>query len=131
MTDLKSVNAVRNSRPIGLADIIVIVLMTAVALVFSVGGLGLGKTGNRVLITDGGKTVSYPLDKNREIVLDSLTVVICDGEVSVRDSICPDKICEYTGKISKVNQSIVCLPAGVIIVIDGESDFQVDTAQEK
>ena len=121
MTDIKSVNAVKNSPPVKAADVVLIALLAVAA----------GQKGDNVRIDADGKTYVYSLSENREIVLDSLTVVIENGKVYVKDAICSDKICEHTGKIDKVNQSIVCLPGNVVIVIEGEGDFQVDTGQEK
>lgn len=39
-----------------------------------------------------------------------------DG-IYVKETSCPDKICQKTGKINKSNQSIVCLPNKTIIYI--------------
>lgn len=131
MTDIKSVNAVKNSPPVKAADAVLIALLAVAAIIFSVFGLFTGQKGDNVRIDANGKTYVYSLSENREIVLDSLTVVIENGKVYVKDANCSDKICEHTGKIDKVNQSIVCLPGNVVIVIEGEGDFQVDTGQEK
>lgn len=131
MTDLKSVNAVKNFPPVKAVDVIVIALLSVAAIVCSVFGLFTGEKGGGVRIDADGNTYFYSLSEDREIALDTLTVVIEDGKVYVKDSVCADKICEHTGKIDKVNQSIVCLPGNVVIVIEGESDFQVDTGQEK
>ena len=57
-----------------------------------------------------------------------------DGEIPVTISIerdgacfvqsdCRDKICVKTGKLTKPGQSAVCLPAGVSIVLEGESEI--------
>ena len=35
---------------------------------------------------------------------------------------CPDQVCVHTGWISRPGQIAVCLPAGVIVKIEGESD---------
>lgn len=131
MTDINKVNAVKSSRPMRIFDIVIIALISLSAVVLSLTAFGTGGAGNRAAVTFDGRTEYYELSSDRTIKLETLTVVIEDGFVYVRDSECGDKICERSGKINKVNQSIVCLPAGVIVMVVGESDFQVDTGQEK
>ena len=131
MTDLKAVKAIKNSQPLRIVDVIVMIAIVAAALTLALTGALDGKPGARVKIADNGKTQEYPISENRTIELPSITVVIENGEVYVTDSTCPDKICEHSGKISRVNQSIVCLPAGIVITITGAGEFQTDTGQEK
>ena len=131
MTDLKAVKAVKNSQPLRLVDVIVMVVIAAAALTLAFTGILDGKPGARVKIAENGKTLEYPISENRMIELSSLTVVIENGEVYVTDSACSDKICEHTARISRVNQSIVCLPAGIVITITGSGEFLTDTGQEK
>ncbi|OGO77946.1 MAG: hypothetical protein A2Y23_04335 [Clostridiales bacterium GWB2_37_7] len=44
----------------------------------------------------------------------------------VQDVICPDKLCQKTGAINKVGQSIVCLPNKVNIYYEGDEESPVD-----
>ena len=131
MTDIKTIKAVKNSKPVRLVDVIVMAVVTAAALALAITGALGGKKGAAVTITEDGKTQEYPLGENRTITLRSLTVVIENGEAYVINPDCPDKICEHSGRISQVNQSIVCLPAGVVVGIKGAGEFQTDTGQEK
>ena len=131
MTDLKAVKAVKNSQPLRIVDVIVMVTIAAAVLTLALTGVLDGKPGARVKIAENGKTQEYQISENRTIELSSITVIIENGEVYVTDSTCPDKICEHSGKISRVNQSIVCLPAGIVITITGAGEFQTDTGQEK
>lgn len=131
MTDLKTVKAVKNSQPLRIVDVIVMAVIAAAALALALTGVLDGKPGARVKIAENGTTQEYPISENRTIELSSLTVVIENGKVYVTDSTCPDKICEHSGKISRVNQSIVCLPSGIVITITGTGEFQTDTGQEK
>lgn len=51
----------------------------------------------------------------------SNTLVIKDGKAWVSESSCKDHICEDTGKISKVGETIICLPNTLFITVtDGE-----------
>ena len=49
----------------------------------------------------------------------TLTVDIADGTVNVTDSDCPGHDCQHTPPISRSGQSIVCLPAQIVIHLEG------------
>ena len=63
------------------------------------------------------------LDKELVIPLDDgnyhLTVHVDGTGVYVSDSDCPGQDCVHTGAISRAGQSIVCLPAQVVISLVG------------
>lgn len=84
------------------------------------------KEGNTVLLTYGETTETYSLNVDRTIELTSngyhLTVKIEGGEVWVEDADCPDLVCKHTGKISKSGDVILCVPAGVRILVKGGGD---------
>lgn len=87
-------------------------------------GTGSAKT---VTITQGESRVSYSLAENREIELDcGGTIVIKNGEVSAIHMPCPDKICEKSGPISSPNESLLCLPNGVAVTIEPETEDKLD-----
>ena len=69
---------------------------------------------------------TYSLREDRVFFVEScgitLQITVDGGSVSVTESSCPDKICVTTGKISSVGQSVVCIPARVVIRIIGEED---------
>ena len=44
---------------------------------------------------------------------------IADGTVNVVDSDCPGHDCQHTPPISRAGQSIVCLPAQIVISLEG------------
>jgi hypothetical protein len=48
-----------------------------------------------------------------------LSVSIRGGTVRVTEAGCPGRDCVKTGEISRPGQSIVCLPAGILIRIEG------------
>ncbi len=131
MTDKRAINAIKESKPLRLFDVIVMAVVTVAALALALTGLVGGKKGARVVVTENGKTQEYSLGENREIKLTELTVVIDGGEAYVKDASCADKVCEHTGRISRVNQSIVCLPGGVVVKIVGSGEFQADTGQAR
>lgn len=101
--------------PVDLSVALVLVVICVLSVVLSY-----RRTGATVVITAPGLTASFPLDTDRRIELEHLTVVIENGQVYVADADCPDKVCQHTGKISRENQTIVCLPNRVTITITGE-----------
>ena len=54
------------------------------------------------------------------------TLVIQNGEAYMSYSNCPDHICENTGKIRHVGQTIICLPNRITVTIIGQTDEAVD-----
>ena len=53
-------------------------------------------------------------------------LVIRDGKAYVSSATCPDGICAGHRPISRVGESIVCLPHGVVITVVGEDTAQPD-----
>ena len=51
-----------------------------------------------------------------------INIVIDENGAYVRDVVCPDKVCQKTGLISKAGQSIVCLPNRVVVYIEGKDE---------
>ena len=49
----------------------------------------------------------------------TLTVDIADGEVNVTHSDCPGRDCQHSPAIRRAGQSIVCLPAQIVIHLEG------------
>ena len=49
----------------------------------------------------------------------TLTVTAEDGGLRVSEADCPTQDCVHTGAISRSGQSIVCLPARIIILLPG------------
>ena len=52
----------------------------------------------------------------------ALEIVSEDGEIWVESSDCPTQDCVHTGRITRGGQSIVCLPARVIVQLEGGSN---------
>ena len=102
----------------------VIVLGAAVAL-FVYGG----KKGNDALtciITDHGQEVERinvsALDDAEYIAVDGdyhLTVKLSPDGVEVTDSNCPHQDCVHSPRITRAGESIVCLPAQIVIHLEG------------
>ena len=95
--------------------------------------LGLSKrTGSAVQVSvDGVVKETFPLSENREYIIEGYdkgtnTLVIEDGKAWVKDTSCPDHLCEKMGKISSVGQSIICLPNRVVVEIVGDDAPEYD-----
>lgn len=73
------------------------------------------------------KTIPLTDKTNEKIIIDKKyenVIIIKNGEVYISHSTCPNQICVNTGKISKVSQSIVCLPNKILIEIVGSKNEQ-------
>ncbi|MCD7731994.1 MAG: NusG domain II-containing protein [Oscillospiraceae bacterium] len=110
------------------SDLLLFVAIVLVAVAIFAITTAMKSDGKAVVITLNGSTYTEAdLSKNVEIDVDGLlTVVIDGGEVYVKDSTCPDGLCERSGAISKSGESIVCLPCGVVVKItadEPEYDF--------
>lgn len=119
MANAAKIDALRSGRvvkPVDIFVISIIIISTIVVFVISIFWGG-GKT---VLVAVGGEKYTYSLDEDREIALESLTIVIDGGKVYVKDAKCPDLVCEKTGAIDASGGMIVCLPSGVVISITGD-----------
>lgn len=58
----------------------------------------------------------------------TLTVECSDGAVTVTQSDCPGQDCVHSGAISRAGQSIVCLPARIVIELVGTgADYDLVT----
>lgn len=84
------------------------------------------REGNEILITvDGERYGTYSLVKDQEILITgkagSNLVHIKNGEAWMEEADCPDGYCMRQGKISRANETIVCLPHKLVVeVIAGE-----------
>ena len=52
----------------------------------------------------------------------ALTVTAVGGAVSVTQSDCPGQDCVHSGAVSRAGQSIVCLPARIVVELVGAAD---------
>lgn len=126
--DRVKLERLRQSKPFGRLDIVVFAVV--VALTALVVWLSYRKAGATVEIVAEGYAAVFPLDEDRTVELDGLTVVIEGGSVYVTAASCPDKVCEHTGRIRHENQSIVCLPLRVTVTIRGDGAINGSTGQK-
>lgn len=119
-------------------DLLVVAAVLALAVCLGVrfwGGL------NAAPVQNGGLSVVVEIDGvevERARLLDysgqhvytnngyTLTVDSADGWVDVIQSDCPTQDCKHSGAIKRSGQSIVCLPAHIIITLVGtNADYDV------
>lgn len=76
-----------------------------------------------VISVAGEETRRVPLSDFAETTVTggsyTLRVSTRDGGVAVTDSDCPTQDCVHTGVITRAGQSIVCLPAQVVVHLEG------------
>lgn len=76
-----------------------------------------------VISVAGEETRRVPLSDFTETTVTggsyTLRVGTRDGGVAVTDSDCPTQDCVHTGVITRAGQSIVCLPAQVVVHLEG------------
>ena len=97
-------------------DFIVIGALCAVtAIIFLILNLS-SKPSVTVTVSQNNKIVyEGKIDEDKQIKLESNTVVIKNGEVFMKEATCKNKICVKHKKISKSGESIVCLPNRVTV----------------
>ena len=78
-----------------------------------------------VISVAGEETRRVPLSDFTETTVTggsyTLRVGTRDGGVAVTDSDCPTQDCVHTGVITRAGQSIVCLPAQVVVHLEGSA----------
>ena len=50
----------------------------------------------------------------------TLTLSVDDGQVQILDSDCPGQDCVHSGPITRAGQSIVCLPARIVVHLESD-----------
>lgn len=83
---------------------------------------------------DGTEKYRYSLTENVDTVICTgekneyeNRLVIKDGKAFISEANCPDKICAEHRAVSKVNESIVCLPHKLVIeIVSSESSNEPD-----
>ena len=91
------------------------------------------KKGAQVVVSvDSLEVARFPIDEDIVYEINGYeggknTLIIKDGEAYVVDSSCPDHLCENMGKISKVGQSVICLPNRVVVEIADDKEAEFDS----
>lgn len=89
--------------------------------------------GSRVIVSVDGKDVAtYLLSDDGEYFINGTNgltdvLVIRNGFAYMKEAACPDKLCIKQGHINKTGQSIVCLPARIVVVVQSDLNSEVDS----
>lgn len=51
-----------------------------------------------------------------------VTLIVEGGSIRFADALCPDKICERTGKLKNAGDTAACIPAKTVVTVTGDSD---------
>lgn len=121
----------KETRVIGLAikkyrtDVVVIVSLLLLSAIVLLVVFLTRQEGARVTVTVDGVTVGeYPLslDATYELRNGANVLTVEDGRAYMSYSSCPDHLCENTGRIKYVGETIVCLPNKVTVTVIGKDD---------
>ena len=111
------------------ADVIVIASLLLLSILILLVSDLTKKDGAYVEVEENGVVVgTYPLAVDSTYTLGGGTNILTvkDGVAFMSYSSCPDHICENTGKVKHVGQTIVCLPNRLTVTVVGDSDNSVD-----
>lgn len=76
----------------------------------------------------------YPLNVEREVIIEQDNAInilrISDGHADMTEADCPDRICVHSKPISKIGESIICLPHGIIVTVIDAPTYSVNDADE-
>lgn len=114
----------------GLAAVLVLLLAAACAAVIWFQGAGAASEDLVAVISvDGVETERLVLENGERTVEAggyTLHITLTETTVVVDRADCPTQDCVHTGRISRSGQSIVCLPARVVIQLTGGTPEQSD-----
>lgn len=111
--------------------IIIIVILVFAAVLYLFNRSQMQRGSEVVVEVDGTVSARFPLSEDRSYTISSKEdgvneLVIASGEASVTSANCKNQVCVHSLAISKVGQSITCLPHKVHIYITGEEEAVYD-----
>ena len=117
-------------QKVKIPDIIIILLVAAVTC-FSAYSAYLkpqGKT--QVLIRGQGSEWTFPIDAEETVIVHGMigntTVQISKNRAWVESSPCHNQNCVAAGHVARQGQWTACLPNGVLLMVQGKGDEDVD-----
>ena len=116
-------------RTIRKNDIILLIGIIGIAVIcLVIQFMSPASSGNLIVQIDGEKVASYRLNEDAEFEINDGTnrVEITEGTVKMIQADCPDQICVHHKAISKNNETIVCLPNKIVLVIESAEEAEFD-----
>ena len=109
-------------------DLCLVAVILVIAAISLFIGNAIKEDGKNIIVSVNGKVYAkYLLSENGCYELKGYdggynTLMIEDGVAYLTDADCPDKLCVKQGKISKIGESIICLPHKIVVEITGEGE---------
>lgn len=111
-----------------LAGAIVLMAFVIFLLNFNSGS----KSDGRVVVwVDEERYGEYELQEDQHIsIRDTNVLVIEDGKAWMETADCPDQICVHQRAIDKDEESIICLPNKIVVVIESNKESSLDAVSQ-
>lgn len=109
-------------------DVIFIVCLVVIGFAFALISHFTSKGETAAVRVDGEIVEKIDLTDTEyyEKTFNGVTVVRENGEVYIKSSTCPDKVCVRAGKLQKSGESAICVPNRVSVEIVSEKSNNVD-----
>ena len=118
------------------ADMVLVAVILTIAAISLFMGKAIKDDGNSVVVSvDSTRVAEYSLKDEGTYELIGYdggynTLIIENGVAYLLEADCPDKLCVKQGKISKVGETIVCLPHRIVIEVVGEGKEEIDAVSK-
>ncbi|MBO4338849.1 MAG: NusG domain II-containing protein [Clostridia bacterium] len=113
---------------LGKADLIIIVLLFAIAVVLLLPRF-FSDDKLTAVISQNGETVKTidlsAVTESYEIKLDGAVILVEKNAVSFKSAECPDRLCVKCGRLTHAGDTAVCVPTRTVITVSG-SEKTVD-----
>ncbi|MBQ8765566.1 MAG: NusG domain II-containing protein [Clostridia bacterium] len=108
-------------------DFILLLVVLVIGVVWILLGNSANKGTTAEIKVDGEIVETISLDGEfLEKEINGVTVCRENGEIYIKEAVCPDKVCVRSGRISKAGEGIICAPNRVAVEIDGKNKNQLD-----
>lgn len=114
-------------------DIWLIGGLLLLALLFLVGSYLMQRNTTKpeaVVLINGEEYARYPLTEDAVVALPGKlgnnTLTIENGEAYMSAAVCPDKVCMGFGKIHYNTERIICIPGGIVVIIENGETSELD-----
>ena len=91
----------------------------------------IGEDKYALVTVDGGVYGEFPLSEDTVVSVDELlghnTIVISRGQVCISEADCPDRYCVKHSAVSKIGETIICLPHKLVVEIKSYGKGAADT----
>lgn len=112
---------------------IVFIFLLSAAAIFA---MNYGKSGSRTAEIYQNGALLYTIDLNTVTESYEITVngengayniiLVEQGQISMKEASCPDKLCVHMGKIHNASLPVTCLPNKVVLRITSDTDYDND-----